>query len=52
MAMSVKLVFAVFFLLSGLAAAQYEYEEELLIDSFPADFKWGVATSAYQVLRL
>ena len=24
-------------------------EEELLYDTFPLDFQWGVATSAYQV---
>ena len=28
---------------------QFEYEEPLLYDTFPNDFIWGVATSAYQV---
>ena len=28
---------------------QFEYEEPLLYDTFPSDFVWGVATSAYQV---
>ena len=32
-----------------LAKCQYEYEEPLLYDSFPEDFMWGVATSAFQV---
>ena len=29
---------------------QYEYEEPLLYDTFPEDFAWGVATSAFQVV--
>ena len=32
-----------------LAMSQYVYEEPLLYDTFPDDFLWGVATSAYQV---
>ena len=32
-----------------LAKSQYVYEEPLLYDTFPDDFLWGVATSAYQV---
>ena len=28
---------------------QYVYEEPLLYGTFPSDFRWGVATSAYQV---
>ena len=38
-------------LLSLLSSAigQFEYEEPLLYDTFPSDFVWGVATSAYQV---
>ena len=32
-----------------LVTGQYEYEEPLLYDTFPDDFIWGVATSAYQV---
>jgi len=35
-------------LLSSLTQA-YEAEEELLYDHFPADFKWGAATAAYQI---
>ena len=27
----------------------YVFESELLYDSFPDDFLWGVATAAYQV---
>ncbi len=27
----------------------YVYEEELLYDTFPDGFAWGVATAAYQV---
>ena len=29
--------------------AGFEYEEELLYDTFPNGFVWGAATSAYQV---
>jgi len=32
-----------------LAMSQYVYEEPLLYDTFPDDFLWGVATSAYQI---
>ena len=32
-----------------LTMSQYVYEEPLLYDTFPDDFLWGVATSAYQV---
>ena len=32
-----------------LVLPQYVYEEPLLYDTFPEDFLWGVATSAYQV---
>jgi len=28
---------------------QFEYEEPLLYDTFPEDFVWGVATSAFQI---
>ena len=31
------------------SASCYVYEEELLYDHFPSDFKWGAATAAYQV---
>ena len=30
-------------------AAAYQAEEPLLFDHFPADFRWGAATAAYQV---
>ena len=30
-------------------SCQYEYEEPLLYDTFPDDFFFGVATSAFQV---
>ena len=30
---------------------QFEYEEPLLYDTFPGDFVWGVATSAFQVSK-
>ena len=29
--------------------ARFDIEEPLLYDTFPANFQWGVATSAYQV---
>ncbi len=29
--------------------AGFEYEEQLLYDTFPNGFVWGAATSAYQV---
>ena len=32
-----------------LPATSYVYEEELLYDTFPDDFKWGGATAAYQI---
>ena len=32
-----------------LVSCQYEYEEPLLYDTFPDDFFFGVATSAFQV---
>ena len=34
-----------------LVSCQYEYEEPLLYDTFPDDFFFGVATSAFQVLH-
>ena len=30
----------------------YNYEEELLYDTFPDNFMWGTATAAYQVSEL
>jgi len=40
----------IFAVLAVMAPAKgYVYEEPLLYDSFPNDFAWGVATSAYQV---
>ena len=33
----------------NLVRCQYEYEEPLLYDTFPDDFFFGVATSAFQV---
>ena len=30
--------------------ANSEYDEEILLGSFPQDFMWGAATAAYQVL--
>ena len=32
--------------------AGFEYEEQLLYDTFPNGFVWGAATSAYQVKYL
>ena len=32
--------------------AGFEYEEQLLYDTFPNEFVWGAATSAYQVKYL
>ena len=31
--------------------AGYNYEEEMLYDTFPDNFMWGTATAAYQVRR-
>jgi len=42
---SIKLIL----FLIPLAVSQYVYEEPLLYDTFPDDFLWGVATSAYQI---
>ena len=46
MAMTWKYILAclIFSRVSG-----YVYEEDLLYDYFPDDFKWGAATAAYQV---
>ena len=43
----------IFFFLSVvlLVNCQYEYEEPLLYDTFPDDFFFGVATSAFQVIK-
>ena len=37
-----------FLLWLPIVLGQFEYEEPLLYDTFPEDFVWGVATSAYQ----
>ncbi|XP_059091138.1 cytosolic beta-glucosidase-like [Tigriopus californicus] len=35
---------------SNLSAGQgYIYEDDLLLDTFPTDFQWGVATASYQI---
>ena len=39
----------IFLVLLQAVFGQFEYEEPLLYDTFPEDFVWGVATSAYQV---
>lgn len=39
-----------FLLLLPAVLGQFEYEEPLLYDTFPEDFAWGVATSAFQVV--
>jgi len=44
-----KAVFALFLLAVVQIATSYVYEEELLYDTFPDDFKWGGATAAYQI---
>lgn len=41
----------IFLVLSPAVLGQFEYEEPLLYDTFPEDFVWGVATSAYQVAK-
>jgi len=33
----------------SVALGEYTYEEDMLYDSFPDDFRWGVATAAYQI---
>jgi hypothetical protein len=48
--MSIKNILIIVVLLPVIYG-QYEYEEELLYGTFPSDFKWGVATSAYQVSK-
>ena len=41
----------IFLVLASAVFGQFEYEEPLLYDTFPDDFVWGVATSAFQVTR-
>lgn len=38
-----------FLLALGVQTQGQAIEEPLLFESFPTDFKWGAATSAYQV---
>ena len=39
----------VWIVLADLCLSHYIYEEELLYADFPANFRWGVSTAAYQV---
>ena len=42
-------IFLILFPLLFVGGFSYVYEEELLYDTFPDGFAWGVATAAYQV---
>jgi hypothetical protein len=38
-------------LISFTFCSTYEIEEPLLLEKFPDDFEWGVATASYQVQK-